>query len=178
MAHDITAARPYAKAIFELAKASDSVNSWLEVLHDLALLAKEKVVADYISNPTIAPQESATLLMTILENKLSVAQQNLLRLLSESRQLSLLIPIEALFFSLHARDSQTVNVKVISAVEMNPTQKTELVTTLKNRLQKHIAPEYEIDPSLIGGVVLRTDEWVMDGSVKHKLEQLKTSLIG
>ena len=178
MSQAITQARPYAKAIFDIAKASHTVASWLEVLHDLALLANQSTIESYINNPTIAPEKSVTLFLDILASELNSTQQNFVRLLGDARQLSLLAPIEKLFYTLYARDSQTVQVRVLTASEMSTEQKAALSAALEKRLQKNIAMEYEIDPDLIGGVIIRTDEWVMDGSVKSKLQQLKTNLVG
>ena len=178
MAQLTTIARPYARAAFEVAQASQTVNSWLVALHTVGLVVAHDQILAYITNPTVSVEESSQFMLDILGAELNVEQQNFIRLLAEKRQLVLLPTIEQLFFAMHARELQTVNVTVLSAIEMSDAQKTALTNALAKRLQKKVALDVQIDTSVIGGAVIRTDEWVIDGSVKGKLQQLNAKVVG
>jgi F-type H+-transporting ATPase subunit delta len=173
-----TISRPYARAAFEVAQANKEVSAWLMALHTLALVVAHDGVSVYITNPTVSTEQGAKLILDVLGAELNTEQQNFVRLLAEKRQLALLPIIEQLFFAFHARELQTVNVTVFSATEMSEAQKTALTTALAQRLQKKVALDVQLDTSVIGGAVIRTDEWVIDGSVKGKLQQLKSRVVG
>jgi F-type H+-transporting ATPase subunit delta len=178
MAQQLTQARPYARAAFESASADDTVSSWQEQLKSLALLAANEKVRDYILNPKVTSKKAAAFFTDVLGNALSDKQKNFVMLLAEDKQLGLLVEIEELFINYQAEDNNAVNVQVESAQAFNQKYREQLKAALQTKLNKKIQLSYSINPDLLGGAVLRTSEWVMDGSVKGKLEQLKTTMIG
>ena len=178
MAQQFTKARPYARAAFESASADNTVASWQEQLKSLALLAANERIRDYLLNPKVTAKKAAAFFTDILGNTLSDKQKNFVMLLAEDKQLQLLVEIEALFVNYQAAGNNAVNVQVESAKDLDQNYREQLEAALQTKLNKNIQLTYSINPDLLGGAVLRTSEWVMDGSVKGKLEQLKTTMVG
>ena len=173
-----TQARPFARAAFEIAKSNVEIDTWLSALNQLALIMADEAALAYVKNPTLSAEQCAALPLDVLDGRLNIAQQNFVKLLAEKRQLVLLPEIAKLFLEFHARDLQTVNVTVRSAMPIEPELQAVLMAALAKRLQKKISMEIEIDTSLIGGAVISTDDWVMDGSVKEQLKQLEAKVVG
>lgn len=174
-------ARPYARAVYELAQQQKAVAVYQSILQFAGLLLKQSEVVDYVLNPKVSDKQAADLINEIVFTlPLANAQEreqseikNLIALLAEQRKLILLSAIADLFAQYAARDSQTEKVEVRSAVELDASTKETLVQNLAQKLQKQIDINYQIDASLIGGAVIRTAQWVLDGSIKNQLQELK-----
>ena len=102
--------------------------------------------------------------------------RNFVRLLAKNRRLALLPDISALFEILRADIENTAAVEVTSAVPLNAEQQAKLAAALKIRLKRDIQTTTAVDPSLIGGAVIRCGDLVIDGSLKGRLAQLRTEL--
>ncbi len=178
MAQLTTLARPYARAAFEVAEEKSEVKAWLETLTDLALLIENSHLRDYVLNPKVSAEDSLALFKDILKSILSAGQINFLRVLCEARKLILLPEIAELFTKAALSADKTVTVEVSSAKALTTAQQDALQKALENKLQQKVELNYNLAPELIGGAVIRTDEWVMDGSVQGKLAQLKRTLVG
>ena len=176
MAHQIGAARPYARAIYELARQEKQVAPWQKLLELAALILVQAEVNAYVTNPKVSSSQATKLVTDILDDKSSTAINNIITVLAESRKLPLLPAIAQIFASYAARDSQTETIEVRSAVELDPATKEKLVQVLAQRLQKKIDVDYQIDETLIGGATIRTEQWVLDGSIKNQLQELRKQL--
>ena len=92
--------------------------------------------------------------------------------LAEHKRLVALPMIAEMFEKLKAAKDQTVDVMVTSAFEMTAEQQSKLVETLKNKWQKDVSIETQVDSSLIGGVIIRAGDVVIDSSVRGKLAKV------
>jgi F-type H+-transporting ATPase subunit delta len=188
MAHQIGAARPYARAIYELARQEKQVVPWQKLLELAALILSQPEVDSYVTNPKVSSELATKMIIEIIfsptlalpradaQGREQEELKNLIALLAANRKLTLLPAIAQLFISYAARDSQTEKVEVRSAVELDANTKEKLVQTLAQRLQKKIDVTYQIDTSLIGGATIRTEQWVLDGSIKYQLQELRKQL--
>ena len=176
MARQIGAARPYARAIYELARQEKQVAPWQKLLELAGLILAQPEVDDYVTNPKVSSEKAAKLVTDILDDTSSTAVNNIITVLAESHKLPLLPAIAQIFASYAARDSQTETIEVCSAVELDAATKEKLVQVLAQRLQKKIEVDYQIDASLIGGATIRTEQWVLDGSIKNQLQELRKQL--
>ena len=173
-----TQARPYARAAFAFARQHNLETAWMEVLHDMGLLVADTRVTDYLANPKVSPIAAIALLQDIFTKQIDSHLQNFLDLLADARQLFLLPEIARLFAEYATEYLQTETVQVYAAKELNAAQQAKLNAALSERLQKKVQLNCTIDPELIGGVIIRTEKWMLDSSVKGQLEQLKTQLVG
>jgi F-type H+-transporting ATPase subunit delta len=176
MANKLTIARPYAKAIFELALAQKKLAEWAQFLQVAAWIVQQPTVVHFLTNPRYTNAERANKLEAIYAPIMLKEGENLFKLLAQ-RQRFLLIPEIAQLFEAYRIDQEkTVNVQVTSAFPLTSTEKEQLMQALQSRLQRQIMLECHVDKQLIGGAIIRAGDWVMDDSVRSKLTELNAVL--
>lgn len=177
MAELRTIARPYAEALFELAQSNDNLAQWSEALGNLSAIADNPDVEVLIGNPNVETEELAQAITAIagesLKGGLGDAGANLVKLLAENERLSVLPEIAAQYEDLRAKAEGRVDVVVTSAVELNSEQQAQLTKSLKNRLKREISLTCTTDAELIGGLVVRAGDLVIDGSLRASLARMQ-----
>lgn len=176
MSDSTTIARPYAKAIFEHALAENKLAQWSEHLLVLAQAVLNTQAAQFIANPASTNEQQIELLQALSPVKGHDALSNLISLLAVNRRLMLLPEIKALYEVHRAEQEKTLGVEVVSFSPVSPAQQQQLITSLSQRLQRTVSLNISIDPSLLGGAVIRAGDLVIDGSVRGKLNKLSTGL--
>ncbi|MGH8187545.1 MAG: F0F1 ATP synthase subunit delta [Steroidobacteraceae bacterium] len=176
MANFSTLARPYAKAIFELAQQEKDFAGWSAVLGGLAQAVSDPKVAAAIGHPSLGRGQLGAMLIEALGDKLSPEGRNLVRLLSEYNRLKAATAIAAEYEALRAQAESRVDVEVTSAAKIGAAGQKALVAAIKKRLDREVAIEWKTDEALIGGAVIRAGDLVIDGSVRGELEKLHTAL--
>jgi len=176
MAELSTLARPYAKAAFVHAKAAAQLAAWSAMLQLAAQLAGDKKVKALLSSPAQTTKVKASAFNQVAGEAFDKAQQNFIGVLAENRRLLLLPQIAEQFEQYRAEQEQSLDVKVISAFALNEAQQQQLKTTLNKRLAREIRLEVVEDKSLIGGVLIKAGDTVIDGSIRGKLEKLAEAL--
>jgi len=171
-----TLARPYARAAFETAVSDGSLNTWSAALGLLSALLRDEKVAGYLSSPARNTAEQAQALIDLGGDSLDVKAQNFVRMLAANKRLQLLPEIAALFDELKADHEKTVDVDVISAFAIEQSDESNLAAALKKRLQRDVKLNISIDRSLIGGMIVRAGDLVIDGSVRGRLNKLIESI--
>lgn len=176
MADMNTLARPYAKAAFEFALQQDKLSDWSQMLTTLAQVTRVETVEKLLHNPAMTTDQKAAVLLELCQEQLTEDGQNFIKALSDNRRLPLLPVIAELYEALKAEREKTVVARVTSAYELSSEQQKTLADALSKRLDLEVVIETEIDESLIGGVIIRTDDIVIDGSVRGKLAKLAEAL--
>jgi len=171
-----TIARPYAEAIYGRAKETDKLDLWSDMLALLSAACSEPEVAELIANPLVPPAQVQELMLDIGGGHLSDEGQNLVKLLVDNDRLSLMPEIAALYEQLKRERQGLLQVKVTSAYALNAAQKKVLAEVLKERLERDIEISAEKDPQLIGGILIRAGDLVIDGSVRGQLHKLANEL--
>ena len=178
MSNLTTLARPYAKALFELALSEKRLDQWSEYLNVLAQVILDPEVSSFIRNPASTAEQQVILLNTLNEAafKSDKSLNNLIKLLVENKRSMLLPEIAALYEFYKAEQEKTLDVDVISFSELSQQQEQKLIESLSARLQRNVSLNISLDPSLIGGAILRAGDLVIDGSVRSKLLKLQAEL--
>jgi F-type H+-transporting ATPase subunit delta len=171
-----TLARPYAVAAFETALANNALPAWEGMLNSAALVVQDKQIIQLLDNPNMTVQQLSTLFCDVLAPVLDAEKTNFLRLLAENKRLPLLPDIALLFTSYRAEHEKSVDVNVVSAVVLDDVYQQKLTQSLAKRLQRKVSLHCSVDPSLIGGAIVRAGDTVIDGSVRGKLNRLLESL--
>jgi F-type H+-transporting ATPase subunit delta len=175
VAERATIARPYAKAAFSVAREKGSLVAWSHTLQTAAAVVSDARVEQLVTSPNVSEDQLVDL-FSDLSGKGDDNVRNFVRLLAKNRRLALLPDISALFEILRADIENTAAVEVTSAVPLNAEQQAKLAAALKIRLKRDIQMTTAVDPSLIGGAVIRCGDLVIDGSLKGRLAQLRTEL--
>lgn len=176
MSDSTTIARPYAKALFEYALAEKQLSQWSDYLFVLAQAVLDPNASQFITNPASRTEQQIELLVAICSAKNNQPLTNLIGLLASNKRLMLLPEIKALYEIHRAEQEKTLDVEVVSYSEVSAAQQKKLIDALSKRLQRNVSLNISIDPSLLGGAVIRAGDLVIDGSVRGKLNKLSTDL--
>ncbi len=176
MADNTTTARPYANAVYDLASENAAIESWGDALANLAAVVSDPQVAALLDNPDSGKQEKGEILIQSLAGKLTDKQQNLVRLMAENGRLKLMPDVAEQFEVARAKAENIIEAEVTSAFELSAEQVSEITNTLKNKLGCEITLSTSVDETLIGGVVIKAGDTIIDASMKSQLDSLALSL--
>lgn len=176
MSEAITTARPYAQAAFEEAQKLADLKGWSEVLISLAEAVAHPEVRAVITSPRVLKTQIEKLMEGFLDGQAKSQQRNFVRVLVDNQRLLLLPEIVALFEALRAEAEKTVNVVVDSAFELSVAQQEKIVTALKARLGREIKVVCKVNKELLGGIVIRAGDKVIDGSARARLGEMANAL--
>ncbi len=171
-----TAARPYANAVYDLAHETSALDSWSDALANLANVVADAQMKLALDDPELGSGQKAELILQVLGDKLNQQQQNLVKLMAENGRLKIMQDVQQQFEIARARAENKIEAQVVSAFELSPEQTSELVNTLKNKLGCDVTLTATVDESLIGGVVIKAGDTIIDASMKSQLESLALSL--
>lgn len=169
-------ARPYAAAVFELASSSGRRDEWSDILAVLAHIAGDARVARVLRAPGLSADQRAELVLGIAEGHVDDHARNLVRLMAENARLPVLPDLAHRYEALRAEAEGTIDAWITAAAEVDENQRERLSGALRKRLDREIRLHCEVDPSLIGGAVIRAGDLVIDGSLKGRLERLTSRL--
>lgn len=179
MAEIATIARPYAEAIFKVAKAQNKLAPWGEVLAALALAAGDVKVQLLADDPKVLDAQMVDLLMSVVKSA-AVPAEEAKRFVAElvtHGRLTALPEIATQYHELCDATQDVVEVMIYSAFPMNETQVAQILPTLEKRFGQKLKPQVRIDESLIGGICAVVGDDTLDMSVKARLDQMKAALI-
>jgi len=176
MAEKATIARPYAKAAFESARQHHALERWSKVLATASSVVQDERVAGLLSSPRVTPEQLSGLIADIVGGDLDEQTRNFLATLAGNRRLVLLPEIASMYEGLRAEAENTADVQVISAVELSEAQQQRLAQALKKRLKREVRLHVAVDASLIGGAIVRAGDFVIDGSLKARLDRLAVEM--
>lgn len=174
-----TVARPYAKAIFELAAHEGALDYWSSALHLLSFIAREVEFRAICKNPRYSAKSVSELIVGIVKSANLYGQhlENFVLLLAHYKRLLVLPEIEVLFQESRAQIEKMVQVSVQSAQPISSETQKILKKNLETRLKREVSLHFSENSALIGGLVISAGDWVVDYSVKNHLEKLKQLLV-
>lgn len=175
MAEISTVARPYAEALFRIAKTGD-LAEWSGIIDEIAAVAANRDMQSVMADPKLSDTEIVGVLSGVLKSKASAEVQNFLRLLQENGRLSILPEIADQFRALKNAFEGMADAEIVSAYPMSDAQIAELVAALEKKFKLKIKPQVSVDPNLIGGVRVVVGDQVLDTSVRAKLDQMANAL--
>jgi F-type H+-transporting ATPase subunit delta len=206
MAEPITIARPYARAAFQSAAACSALPAWSQFLSRGAAWVQDAQVKPLIGDPRVRVDQLIGLLQELCDAgapaspseatgsqaaappavpapKLSAAQlqqqqHNFLALLAHNGRLGLLAAIAAEYEQLRAEAERVAEVEVRSAQTLSAAQLAALKGALERRLGRGVRLHESVDAALLGGAVVRYGDFVVDGSLRRRVERLAASVTG
>ena len=185
MADNNTVARPYAQAIFEVARENDALAELSESLAAAKALLADGQVVEFLAAPAMSDSERLTFLQGLFAEAAGKASvfagasehgTNFLKLLLENGRVVALPEIADQFEALKAKVENTVDAVITSAAPISKAQQQAMADSLKKKLGRDINVTTEIDENLIGGAVIRAGDVVIDGSLRARLDGLANAL--
>lgn len=176
MSEAITTARPYAQAAFDAAQKLTDLKGWSEAIVSLAEAVTHPEVRAIVGSPQVTPAQVESLMSGLLGGKPTNQLNNFVRVLIENQRLEILPEIAVLFEALRAEAEKTVNVVVDSAFDLSAAQQEKIISSLKKRMGREIKLVCKVNKDLLGGVVIRAGDKVIDGSARTRLGEMANAL--
>jgi len=171
-----TLARPYAAAAFKRAKETGTTGKWSKNLAFLSAVLSEKDIVAIVDNPKVGSTRLSALMLDICKEQVDTEAENFLKLLVQNNRLKLLPAIAEIFESFKAEDEGYVEVEVLTAYAFSKEAKQDFASKLEKTLNKKVHMNVSVDKSLIGGVLVRAGDRVIDGSIRGQLQQMQKAL--
>ncbi|MBV1790387.1 F0F1 ATP synthase subunit delta [Marinobacterium sp. D7] len=176
MAELNTVARPYTKAAFEYALEKGNLDQWSTMLSAAAQVVQDSTMAQVLTNPALTYQQKAEVLISVCEQQMDDAGKNFTVLLAENQRLALLPEIALQFARLKAAQEKKVDVDLTTAFPLDDAQQQKLAQALSTKLGREVKLTSQVDKSILGGVVVRSDDFVIDGSIRARLAKLAEAM--
>jgi F-type H+-transporting ATPase subunit delta len=184
MADSSTIARPYAKALFDLANGERKLGEWSAALGAAAAVVADAGAQRALANPGFDDAARAALIGSVAaavkggELLASGHGKNLLQVLAENDRLTALPQIAAQFDALKAEAENKVKVTVTAATQVDGAIAEQIKKALQQKLGRAVELTLAVDASLIGGAIIQAADMVIDGSVRTRLQRLTEKLVG
>ena len=175
MAENATIARPYAEALFRVAK-SGNLSAWSDLVAEMAQVAAHPDVLALATNPKVSATLTAETFLSVLKSPVTDEAKNFINTLAEYNRLILLPEIAEQFHNLKNAEAGTADAEITSAFEMTAEQVSDLTTTLEKKFGRKLHATVTVDAALIGGVHIVVGDQVLDTSVRAKLQQMQVAL--
>jgi F-type H+-transporting ATPase subunit delta len=176
MAEPVTIARPYAEAVFKLAREKNDLANWSGMLAALEALVKDPQTQACIGDPNVSAQQLEALILGVAGDSVDGTGRNFVQALITNDRLALLPEIRALYEGLRREHDGILEARIISALPIDDNQLRDLVARLEAKYRRKVSAEVEVDPQLIGGVRIVIGDKVIDATVRGKLDAMAAAL--
>lgn len=170
-----TTARRYAEAAFDVARASGQTDAWLSDLQRAEDTYNRDIVRNYFLDPNVAREEKVATVPRLFSG-LSEQVLNLLRVLTSKQRMQLLPAIAAEFEHLVREARGVLEAEVTVARVVTESEQQDILHRLRSLTGKDVQIHVAVDPSILGGVVVRIGDQVIDASISGRLERLRQEL--
>ncbi|WP_425619670.1 F0F1 ATP synthase subunit delta [Buchnera aphidicola] len=170
-----TIARPYAKAIFEIAIQKNNITEWKNILIFINQIASIKKVKSFLSGG-LSSKDLSLIFIKISHDIINEDAKNLIQLLAENQRLNILNNILKQFLKLETDYQNILIVTLITAFALQEKNIIEIQKILENVFLKKIKLLLKINPEIIGGIIVYIDDTVFDFSIQNSLKQLSEKL--
>jgi F-type H+-transporting ATPase subunit delta len=168
----------YAEALYNAALAKEESDSVLgELLEIGKVIDSNPRLLGIFSTPVISREEKAKLLKDLFLSRCSSIVSNFLMVLNEHDRLELIAAVVDQFEELDQARKNLVKVQVITAVSVSSSQEGQISVELEKKLGKKPIVAFKVDESILGGMIVRSGDWLWDDSLKNRLSSLRNQLI-
>jgi F-type H+-transporting ATPase subunit delta len=184
MSEYVTVARPYAKAVFEVAKNTNSFKEWENVLADLNVVLDNSVVINFVKNRTVNLENKLFFITDLifelrsLDNNMKKNFSNFIKTLVYYNRLLSIRDIYLLYKDYVNIELDRIDVVVKIAYDLSSNQKTDIINSLSKRFNKSVSALFEFDDNLLGGFLVKNGDFVIDASVVGNLIALRNKIMG
>ena len=178
MLDNATIARPYASAVFQNAQEEGNMEQWSSLLNTLSLIVQDEQMRLILSSPKISHEQLLDLITGIIGKQKSAASMNFIKVLISANRLKYVSNIYQLFEKRRAEAEGRMEINVFTAYELESDQKGKISDAMGSRLGKKIYISSVIDKSLIGGMIIKAGDSVIDASIRGRLTELHRHLTG
>ena len=167
-----TVARPYAKAVFDLATEDSSFDKWSDVLSLLGNIVADDQVQTLVEDPFTDKTQLTDLIKAVCGDNVDQQGYNLVDTLIDNGRLNAVGAIATRFEELKAQAESLIEADVESALPLDDAQLEKLAISLEKHFGKKVKLTSSVNEELMGGILIRAGDTVIDGSVRTKLEKM------
>jgi F-type H+-transporting ATPase subunit delta len=169
-----TISRNYAEALLELARRAEDVSGWGKLIRDVATGVRENPrVKHFLESPKISEQQKNDVLFEAFGDHVPRHFLRFLQTLVRKRRQNLIPQISAEYDTLLDIEEGRIHANVTVARETSAVDEARISEHLSRVIGKKVVPHMNVNPAILGGVVVRIGDTVMDGSVRRRLARLK-----
>ena len=176
MAELATLARPYAEALFRVAK-DDNLSAWYGLMSEMAQIGAHPDVRALAENPNLTDRQVSDMLLALMQSSVSSEVRNFIEVLVKNGRVSLLPEICEQFMALKNAHEGSADAEIITAFQISDVQVNDLLSLLEKKFGRKLIPSVTVDNSLIGGVRVIVGDEVLDTSVRAKLHKMHEALV-
>lgn len=168
-------AKTYADALIETNQSNDDILKDLETVSKI--IDSSNDLKTVLNTPAVPVEQKIEIINDIFKSQVSQNILNFLKILAEKKRFNEFEEILQAFKNKFDEIQGIKRVTVISAIELSDEYKTRITDKLKEKLQKNIYADWQVDSEIIGGLIIRIDDNVIDTSIQNKLENLSKNII-
>jgi F-type H+-transporting ATPase subunit delta len=176
MAEPVTIARPYAEAVFKLARDKGALAAWSEALALLDAVIADPLLQRHIGDPRVGAQQLESLILGVAGDRIDGAARNLVQVLIANGRLERMPQIRALYEGLRREHEGVLQVRITAAQPIADEQLKALVARLEQKHRRKVRVEVDVDPRLIGGARMAVGDKVIDATVRGRLDAMAAAL--
>lgn len=171
-------ARNYADTLFALAEREGAEQEWLVMLGEIASIYRDNsAFRSFLHTPRIAPEEKKRMLRSVLDDRYPEPFVTFLMVVLDKRRQGLLPLMEEAYREILNERTGRVHASVTLPFEPDAEFRSELETALSGFLDREVAADFRTDEKIIGGLVVRVKDRVLDGSVRRGLQLMRRALL-
>ena len=173
-----TIARNYAEALLELAAQAKDLGGWGELIDQMAnAIESDRRLRIFLESPRVSAQQKKQVIQKAFEGQLPRNFIRFLHALVAHRRQMMIPAIAQQYHDLVDQVEGRIQASVTVAREADPAERTTVAQQLSRAIGKEVVPHFHVNPSILGGVVVRVGDTVLDGSVRRRLSTLRTRML-
>ena len=176
MAELAALARPYSEAVFALAEEKGQIDDWSYYLSFLTQIMSDKSLSKAANNPKVSKEDFQTAVLGICEGQMDDSGLNFVKLLIQNGRLQIVGAMAKQFEVKKAEKEGILDISVTSAFPFSESDLKDLTSSLSKSFGKKVKISVKEDSSLIGGMIIRAGDKVIDGSLSGQIQQLAKQL--
>ncbi len=167
----------YAKALMDIAAENNSYDSILNQLQEIkAVLNNSEDLMIVLANSSIATAKKIEIINDVFAGKIDNSVLNFLKLIIEKNRFNEFEFIINSYSEMLDQKANKKKVEIVSAVKLNFEAKTNVLFKLEHKLNCEIVPDWQVDENIIAGLIFKFDDFVIDTSVRNKVENLSKTI--
>jgi F-type H+-transporting ATPase subunit delta len=171
-------AAPYARAIFDFSYKKNVMHKVTADFHNLNIFFNENIeLKEYLNNPVVTSEAKRETLTKILKSQIDAETFKLILIIVDCNRINILPAIISSYIELMYKTASVKTVEVSTALAFTNSQRKKLTQKLKKLIDaREVQLVTTVDPTLIGGFLIKTESKIIDFTVKNKLQQLAKHL--
>jgi F-type H+-transporting ATPase subunit delta len=174
----VTIARNYAETLLVLAQKAEDPRGWGKMLSDVsAAMGSDVTLRHFLESPKVSAEQKKEILGKAFADRAPRLFVRFLQALVTNRRQMLIPRITTEYFALLDAAENRVHADVTLAAQPTDDETARIAASLRKTLGKDVVPHVRVDPGIIGGVIVKLGDTVMDGSVRRRLGILRKAML-